>query len=343
MYDENCLLYDWFTVSFSILDYGTLIHFLGLDRLAWQESDSGSRLRYGHRLFAGGISVHYTDDRDVKHNQGCCLEMSGQGCREFESFGSGDWESLIKFCIAAGGNITRVDIAYDDFTGVLPIDIIADMAARYDFTAQSQHLRITHESKDAKPEHMGISVCHGSKSSAIYIRIYDKRVERQNWDVKHWIRCEVQLRQENCKGFLTAAGGLGVRFRGVLANYLLYRCPSSDSNMSRRKVAPFWSKFLEAAAALSVNSRKDVEYNKSRLEQHVYDRNHRAVKTCILADGLPAFLEKTFADSSELPDKYKHILTASENSAAIIDLLNAPHGQQLRQLSQQLDELQGIV
>lgn len=343
MQNENCLLYDWFTCSFKVLDFTVLQQFLGFHGRTWCLSDRGSKLRYGNRLECGGISIHYTDTNDIKHELGCCLEMSGQGCREFETYGNGDWDSLVRFCLNVGGSITRVDIAYDDFTGVLPLDVIADMAARYQFTAISKHLRITHESIDADPQHMGISVCHGSKCSAIYIRLYDKRVERQKWDVPHWVRCEVQLRKDNAKGFLTAAGDLGVRFCGVLAHYLCYRCAGSDSNYSRHAVAPFWAAFLRSASALSVNSRKDVEYNKSRLEQHIYDRNHRAIKTAILSDGLPEFLRKTFEESGELPDKYKHILTASENSAAIIDLLNKPHGQQLRQLSQQLDELQGIV
>ena len=135
MSQENCLLSDWFTCSFKVLDYSVLQQFLGMSGRAWSLSDRGSKLRYGQRLEAGGISIHYTESNDIKHVQGCCLEMSGQGCREFETYGTGDWESLLSFCLNAGGSITRVDIAYDDFTGVLPLDIIADMAARYQFTA----------------------------------------------------------------------------------------------------------------------------------------------------------------------------------------------------------------
>ena len=152
MENANCLLYDWFTVSFKNLDYDILIDILQMRGVHWSESERGSKLRYKHRLVFDGISIHYSNPNESKYNQGCCLEMSGQGCRDFETYGSGDWNELLHFCICAGGSITRVDIAYDDFTGVLPLPTIADFASKYWFTAQSQHLRIMHESVDKDPD-----------------------------------------------------------------------------------------------------------------------------------------------------------------------------------------------
>ena len=335
---DNRLLYDWLTVSFRSLDYDVLLRALGLHHLAWAEQDTGSRLRYGHRLAFDGISVHYTDDWDIRHNAGCCLEMSGQGCRDFESYGTGDWVDLWRFVRGCQGKVTRLDIAYDDFSGVLPLPIIADMAARYLFTARSQHLRIMHESVDSDPDHMGISVCHGTKSSDIYIRIYDKRVERKRWDLPYWVRCEIQLRGDNCAGFVGAESGLGDKYAGVLRNYLQYRCPGTDSNLRRHPVAPFWDKFLGAAAALQINTRCDVEYNKQRLDAHVYDRNHNAIRTAIITDGLPEFLRRTFADQQELPSKYQDIIctaAASDNSDAILRILGETTEVQLCELAQQ--------
>ena len=341
---ENALLYDWFTCSFKVLDFSVLIDMLDMRKQPWKESEKGSRMRYAHRLEFDGISIHYTEEADnARFNPGCCLEMSGQGCRDFEQFGSGDWDQLVRFCIASGGNITRVDIAFDDFTGVLPIDIISKMAMARQFTSQSQHLRIMSESVDRDPSHDCISVCPGSKSSDIYIRIYDKRVERKRWELEHWVRCEIQLREHNAIGFLTAAGGLGDRYCGVLANYLVYRCAGADSNVSRHPVAPFWAAFLRDASRLSINSRRDTEYNRARLDAHIYDRNHRAIKTAILADGLPEFLRKTFEDSEALPKKYQSLLESAENSANILRILGEPQPRQLRDLSAQLDDLQGIV
>lgn len=314
----NAFLYDWLTVSFADVDFQDLIYVCGFDFDRFQEQSSGSRLHYRHRLSFDGVSVHYSDESDLRYCQGCCLELSGQGCRDFETFGHGDWQRLFDFISLAGGRITRLDIAYDDFIGVIDLDIMAAMAQKFYFTSRSQCVRIMSESKDGNPDHLGISVCHGSKSSDVYIRCYDKRVERNAYEYAHWVRFELQLRGDNTHGFVFASGGLGEKFCGVISNYLNYRCPDlADSNKRRWLIAPWWRKFLASAAALSINEKKDVQYNKDRLDMHVYDRNHNCIKTEILTDGLPAFLSRIFGHTEEMPAKYDKILRSSENAEQI--------------------------
>lgn len=335
---ENCILYDWLTVSFQNVNQQDLIQVLGLSRCPWDDQGTGSRLKYGHRMSFDGVSVHWSDGWDTRHNVGCCLEMSGQGCRDFETYGSGDWNMLFEFIALAGGRVTRLDIAYDDFSGVLPIKIIGGMADSFYFTARTQHVRTMRDSDDGDPDHVGLSICHGSKSSEVYIRIYDKRAEKHAWiDFPHWVRCEVQLRGSNAQGFLSAAGSIGDRFRGVLSNYLLYRCPAEDSNKRRWAVAPFWDKFLESAAALSVHQTRDVEYNKDRLDRHIYGRNYNSLRSEILIDGLPVFLDKVFGHTEELPPKYATLCKAAQNSDEILQILGETTTTgQIQQLQQQL-------
>ena len=198
---ENALLYDWLTVSFKDVDFQDLIYFLGLHEKPWRERST--RLFYEKRIEFDGISVHYSSEFDVTHNKGCCLEMSGQGCRDFETFSDCSWSELFDFIKATDGRITRIDIAYDDFSGVLDIPVMASFARQFWFTSRSQKIRIMEESEDGEPDHMGYSVCHGSKSSDLFIRCYDKRVEKHAWDIPHWVRFEVQLRNDNCMGFVS--------------------------------------------------------------------------------------------------------------------------------------------
>ena len=55
---ENCFIYDWLTVSFkNDVDVDCLIHVLGLTSLPWDFQESGSRLKYGHRISYDGIST----------------------------------------------------------------------------------------------------------------------------------------------------------------------------------------------------------------------------------------------------------------------------------------------
>lgn len=337
---KNALLYDWFTVSFSGVDKETIIHVLGMDSYPWQTADNGSRLKYASRLYFDGVSVHWTPDNDFKHNAGVCLEMSGHGCRDFETFGHGDWLQLFDFVKLTGGQVSRIDIAFDDFTGLIDLNCMAAFARKFWFTSRSQKVRIMEESEDGEPDHLGISVCHGSKSSDLYLRCYDKRVEKHAWEIPHWVRFEVQLRHDNCQGFLDAPGFLGERFRGVIANYLNYRCPHPDrlSNKRTWEVCPWWSRFLQGAAALSVNQKKDVEYNKDRLEKHVYGRNHNCLATSILADGLPKFLSEVFSRSEDLPPKYRNVLSSSPEAAEIMPVLDKTSTGQLLSASAQLEK-----
>lgn len=324
---ENCLLYDWFTCSFKNVEFTDLLYFLGLHEKPWQEKST--RLHYAKRLCFDGISIHYSPEDDLIHEKGCCLEMSGQGCRDFDTFSDCSWQELFDFVKATDGHITRLDIAYDDFTGVLNVQTMAAFARNFWFTARSQKIRIMEESEDGEPDHMGFSVCHGSKSSNIYIRCYDKRVEKHAWDIPHWVRFEVQLRADNCEGFVSAPGGLGPRFGGVITNYLNYRCPSEDSNKRRWPVCPWWSRFLGDVERLSVHQKKDVEYNKDRLDAHIYDRNHNAIKSEILTDGLSSFVSRIFGHTEELPPKYDTIIRASKNADDILRILGetSPAGQ----------------
>ena len=194
--------------------------------------------------------------------------MSGQGCRDFETFGTGDWNLLFEFIALAGGHVTRLDVAYDDFSGVLPLRKIFDQADRGEYNTKKKKLLLTKSSCDADPEHAGLSVCHGSKASEVFIRIYDKRVERHAWDqYTHWVRFEMQLRDSSACGFLKLPGTIGQKFRGVLTNYINYVDPSeTDTNRNSWPLSSWWSDFLENAAAMSVYTKHDIEYNKDRLD-----------------------------------------------------------------------------
>lgn len=50
----------------------------------------------------------------ARDDMGVWCEMSGQGCRTFESFSSRSWESLFSWIAAQELKITRLDVAFDD-------------------------------------------------------------------------------------------------------------------------------------------------------------------------------------------------------------------------------------
>lgn len=309
---ENCLLYDWLTFSLPSFSLDETLTFLGLpDNLSWT-TGLGSRLFFAERRAFSGISVHSTSDLDNRQlNAGCCVEMSGQGCRAYETYSGRSMSDLIARVRSAGLSVSRVDIAYDDFSGVIDLDRMAAQAHDFHFTSRLQARKIVDASEVSDLELSGLTVSHGSKSSRIYIRCYDKRVERNAYNIfPHWVRLEVQLRDGNALGFLDAPGDLGSKFSGLLRQYLLYRDPvPGDSNKRRWKVSPWWENFLGSAAALSVASRRDLDYNKDRFDEFVYDHMHNVIKCAILCDGPINFLRRVFGFSEDMPSKYKRLIS----------------------------------
>lgn len=309
---DNCIIYDWLTFTLSDYSLSDTLSFLNLpDNLKWEEG-LGSRLFYAERRHFSGISIHSTSDLDSrKLNSGCCVEMSGQGCRAFETYSGLSMASLISSVRAADLSVSRVDVAYDDFQGLIDIHRMAAQAREFQFTSRLQARKIVDESQFSDLELAGLTVSHGSKASRIYIRCYDKRIERNAMNIyPHWVRLEIQLRDENAVNFLDYPVDLGSKFAGLLRNYLLYRDPvDSDSNKRRWPVSSWWSDLLGDIEAISVSSKKDLDYNKDRFDDFVFDHMHNVIKTGVLLYGPREFLRRVFGFSDDMPSKYKRLLS----------------------------------
>ncbi|MBE6533202.1 MAG: hypothetical protein E7676_06910 [Ruminococcaceae bacterium] len=117
---ENRLIYDWLSLSTRIHKPNEIISLLGMESCPWEILTSGNG--YTHRYYFNGISVSFVDG-DMSHVGGFyLLDMSGQGCRTFETYGTGDFESLFKLVQREHGKpkieqdvrLTRLDVAFDD-------------------------------------------------------------------------------------------------------------------------------------------------------------------------------------------------------------------------------------
>ena len=120
--EENLILYDWLSFTApSWSDPYLFVKLLGLENCSW-ETIKGAR-GYQDRLYFNSISIHYNGRPDM----GIWCEMSGQGCRTFETLSTlpNKWEALFPLLFEYHLNITRLDVAYDDHVGILDIDQIA--------------------------------------------------------------------------------------------------------------------------------------------------------------------------------------------------------------------------
>lgn len=88
---------------------------MGLGHLNFIKSRSGPSKEYKTGLSFGGITInHHGLDQE-----GVLVSLSGEGCETFERESPIGWEALRKIATASDAYTTRLDIAYDDFSGTL--------------------------------------------------------------------------------------------------------------------------------------------------------------------------------------------------------------------------------
>lgn len=317
----NRIIFDWVSFTTRRHNVADLIHLLGLEDLPF-EVVNGTK-GYQYRQYFCGISFHFSEDPTAQ-NGFIWLEMSGQGCRCFETYGTGDFETLFNLSRQYPDDcrIKRLDVAFDDREDVLDLDVICTETREHNYVSRTQNYEVIYSNK-------GNTVNFGSCKSNIFVRFYDKAKERGYEDPSlHWVRCELQLRDTNSQGFANNLKDHTVQdlYIGVLKNYLSFRVPNEkDSNKRRWDVADWWERFLEGAVATSIYDKPGVEYNLAACERYVMTQPIGSIKTLVNIYGAAAFIRMVIESPPPKNPKYRQLVAAyqqSETEESLIAKLN---------------------
>lgn len=343
--ETNVFLIDWLT----FVAHGETVEYLkfvlGLDRpeIPWETTEK-FRNGYPMQTYWNGITISYgadderfyKDPKKVRRDMGICVNLSGSGCRAFETYGHGDWFRLFTYLFRDTDyigstqyklqhyNITRLDLAYDDHTGLLDILQLEQDTRNRHYVSRAKYAECIW-SDNQVDDIQGMTIQIGSDKSDVKIRIYDKAAERGYKD-RHWIRCELQLRDSRA---LVACAELlkhqhiGRTVGGILRNYLTYREPTSDTNPSRWPIAKYWDKVLLDIEKISLWITPGEPYNFSKTEHWLCKQYGQAI---VVLDQLhdPFYLiEKCrqLYPLDELGAKYKKFLADIEPKRKAFDLL----------------------
>ena len=305
---DNIILIDWITFTSRIWSVEQIKSSLGLLEANWTLAEYG-RYGYKRREVFNGVSILYDgrENADGQDDMGICIECSGQGCRALESFGHIEWLSFLAFVMAEENEfkITRLDLAYDDHTGILDKLELKIDTDEHNYRSKFRTWEIRYGSK-------GFSIYHGSKQSQVMIRIYDKAAERGLLDGTHWIRVEIQMRDENAAGAIRAyleKQDLGAVYGGMLATYLVYLEPSdTDTNISRWQPTAYWDKLIQGASRIHIAAAPGVDYNVFHLERFLRDTAGGGLKTWIDIFGLESLPELLRKRKSRINPKHQLLL-----------------------------------
>lgn len=319
--NKNCLLIDWFslTIRFDDSQYDSpfdfvcdfLSEFLGLSYMFVDWLQFQGFHGFEDRIYFNGISIHYNGKVSMGLRDRIWVEMSGQGCRAFEEFSKyNDWFHLLQLPLIDPKtyHLTRLDIAYDDFCGVLDLSVIDSDLSDLNVVTTFKNCSVEHSYF-----HDDMCVYFGSKASSILFRCYNKAAERNREDeIYHWVRFEIQLRDDRALTFVETYlqdKSLGRCFSGIIDKCLRFVVPSdTDSNKRRWDTAHWWSTFLGETAQIPDFTKKDTEYNLMRLEKYVTQTAGAAIDTYIQCVGLKKFMQQVKKQASKkLNVKYEQL------------------------------------
>ncbi len=289
---ENSILIDWLSFTTTAFSPQEIIELLGLQDKIW-ETKNGAH-GYKERLWYDSISVHFNGREDM----GVWCEMSGQGCRAYESEGANDYKSLFSLILNNDKvHVTRLDVAFDEYDGILDISRVCSDTLKQNYRSKMDYYSVQQSSS-------GQSLNIGSYQSDVMIRIYDKLAERlsklkSNIDkerirdeIPHWIRVELQLRDDRAKEFIRHLSEhnreIGATFTGVLRNYLEYGYWRNDNDDGERRFCcyNYWEKLLNGAQALSIYVTPGVDYNLARCQRFVTEQSGNAIDTLFKIYGI---------------------------------------------------------
>ena len=202
---ENRIIFDWLTFTSKVDTLESIFDLLGLKSDDFIECEKGWN-GYKKRLTYENISICYDgskffDKSGVMHDMGICVNMSGKGCRAFESLSNIDFFGLFKSISNSDNyNITRLDVAFDDFDNVLDIEMLEKDTRNRNFVSKFKKGKIE-TSWDC--EDYGVCIYFGTRSSELMFRIYDKLAEQKivNSD-EHWVRFEMMLKNDRASFFV---------------------------------------------------------------------------------------------------------------------------------------------
>lgn len=250
---------DWLQVTFkSVRSPEEITQVLGLDFNDFTHFETG-KYGYTYHYRFGHIAIYYSYEIDNLH-----LEISGQGCREYEEFGKYDWITLLGLILMLDVNITRLDYAIDDFKGYFTFEQIIKKVKKGHVRSRFRKARVLEDIELNDGSTVGTTVYFGSPKSDILVRFYDKLHERLSAGkeihdgIEVWNRIEVQMRDDRAKiaafELVENFESIGTTVQGILRNYILFCDPKdNDSNKSRWPISKFWLKFLDNVAPLKLS------------------------------------------------------------------------------------------
>lgn len=215
------------------------------------------------------IKVFYSAPND---NRGICVEMSGQGCRQFEAFlncRKKTWFDFFQDCLNNEGSFTRLDVAIDDRKTYFSIPELLKKAMNGECISRFRKSDYNGSFDLNEGLNGGTTIYFGSKKSEAYLCFYEKNYEQSEKynipldEIGDWNRYEIRLKnaraQEAIKALLKQQDLTHMALR-IVSNYVRFVDRNEEVNRESWKTSAFWSDFIGDIAKLSLYVKPSADF-----------------------------------------------------------------------------------
>ncbi|EEO1968936.1 replication initiation factor domain-containing protein [Listeria welshimeri] len=262
-------LLDYIRVSFKTHDIDLIVEsILHLKKEYMLEKEYGM---YGYigTLELDNIKVFYSAPDD---NRGILVEMSGLGCRQFESFlkvRRKTWLDFFSDCENLNGKYTRFDLAIDDYKTRLSIPTLLNKAqkgeciSRFDVSDFNGGIDLN------TGEHRGTTMYIGSKKSELYMCFYQKNYEQAKKlkinvdEIGSWNRYELRMKNDRAQEFvknLIRQKNMNTIGLQVIHNYVRFTDSVKGVKKENWKTNKKWQRFIGDIQKLSLYTKPSQEF-----------------------------------------------------------------------------------
>ena len=267
---------DW--IEFTVHNYtlsDTIIYLLELKGEDFTKIPGGKNGYKNQQIWKeGNVFILYNDEPE-HDRMGIHVIISGTGCRYYEQKKNLRDMMANVMAIEHLYKFTRIDIAIDDRSGDT-INFKKIAKAEEESTISSLWYKTTYlrEKRINDGIVLGRTLYFGSKTSKIFMRIYDKHLEQQKRK-KHnkredptplkehvdWTRLEIVFKKQRAQllsRYILETNDIGHLLKGTLKNYIRFlQKPKKSKDMRKRrwKTAPWYEKLLGDVGKLKLTTK----------------------------------------------------------------------------------------
>ncbi|MFL0437976.1 replication initiation factor domain-containing protein [Bacillus pumilus] len=215
------------------------------------------------------IKVFYSKPDDER---GVLIEMSGQGCRQFEAFltcQKKTWFDFFRECKDKKGKFTRLDIAIDDKKTYFSIPALCERIRRQECITKFKSISYDGSTLLDGGKPYGMTLYMGSKKSDVYFCFYQKGFEQaQKYHIpyddidKKWNRYELRLKDDRAeKAIQELLKKEDLTYIAIsVINYYVRFVDKDERNKRHWEPSKFWTQFIGDVGKLrlAVKAEKDT-------------------------------------------------------------------------------------